>query len=286
MNRVGDSIAFVLGMALLATARAVCAAPEPTHQTTVGMPAMIEELILPAPQLEVKPLAKRDDPLILRMVNSYPHGSSFRYDLEYYALEPGEYNLADYMQGVGGAAAGTLPPLLVTVKPLLAPGQILPNPVVPGAQPTLGGYRTWVAIGGLAWAALGYAILVVGRKRQLPTDDKKSAEPITLADRLRPAVEAAVAGTLSDGELAELERTLFAFWRERLDLGSIPAAEAMRRLLVHPEAGQLMRQLEAWLHQPSADSSVDVAALLAPYRSMPADALNAPPSARPEAVAT
>lgn len=100
------------------------------------------------------------------------------------------------------------------------------------------------------------------------------AKPRTLADRLRPTVEAAVAGKLSEKELAELERTLFAFWRERLNLNDVPSVEAMRRLLDHPQAGNLLRQLEVWLHQPGPSKDVDVAALLAPYGDLPPDALS------------
>ena len=41
---------------------------------------------------------------------------------------------------------------------------------------------------------------------------------MTLADRLRPLVDAAVAGALSAGQHAELERLLIGYWRRRLNL--------------------------------------------------------------------
>jgi len=41
----------------------------------------------------------------------------------------------------------------------------------------------------------------------------------------------------------------------------------------HPDAGPLLRGLEDWLHRPEPRESVDVGALLAPYRDLPADAL-------------
>jgi Ca-activated chloride channel family protein len=42
----------------------------------------------------------------------------------------------------------------------------------------------------------------------------------------------------------------------------------------HPEAGPLLGQLEAWLHRPGPPEQVSVGALLAPYRDLPADALD------------
>ena len=242
--------------------------------TSVGMPATIEEQVLPGLELEVKPLEDRDAPFVLRIVESFPHGNSHRYTFEYYALEPGEYNLTDYLQPIGSAEAAELPDLLVTVKPLLPPGQVEPNALEPERLPSLGGYWLWVALGTILWLAAGYAILFVGRKKRVDAAAEELARPKTLADRLRPAVEAAVAGKLSEPELAELERGLFAFWRNRLGLNDLTAAEAMSKVLDHPEGGQLVRQLEAWLHHPEANGEVNVASLLAPYRNLPADAMN------------
>ncbi len=39
----------------------------------------------------------------------------------------------------------------------------------------------------------------------------------------------------------------------------------------HEQAGQLLRQLEAWLHMPEPPAEVDVQALLAPYRDVAAN---------------
>jgi hypothetical protein len=89
-------------------------------------------------------------------------------------------------------------------------------------------------------------------------------------------VESALAGNLSRAQQAELERTLLAFWRRRLNLDQTKAAEAMAALRSHPEAGALLGQLEAWLHRPGGAGEVDVNALLKPYQNAPPEALAVP----------
>src|SRR5438876_7853227 len=78
---------------------------EDLRATTVGMPARIEQLVLPGSELEVKPLEDRRQPVVLRIVTSYPHGTAFRYDLVYYSLEPGEFDLRDYLRRKDGSSS-------------------------------------------------------------------------------------------------------------------------------------------------------------------------------------
>jgi hypothetical protein len=94
-----------------------------------------------------------------------------------------------------------------------------------------------------------------------------------MADRLRPLVDAAMAGSLGDRQKAELERLLIGYWRKRLGLERAEPSRIMAVLREHDEAGPLLRRLEDWLHRPPGESSgpADVAALLEPYRSIPAE---------------
>ncbi len=61
------------------------------------------------------------------------------------------------------------------------------------------------------------------------------------------------------------------FWRVTMSAiarnGTCSATEAVQRLRQHPESGELLNQLEKWLHQPPGTTDVDVQALLEPYRS-------------------
>lgn len=262
-----------VAIAILALARPSTSADETVKPPgpTVGMPARVEGLVLPGPELQAKPLEDRRTPVVLRVTEVYKHGDGFRYDLSYYGLEPGTFDLGDYLRRKDGTAAADLPEIPVTIRPILPPGQIEPHPLTPSASPALGGYRWWLALGGAAWVAGLVGILFYGRRKMAPGPDGGPRRP-TLADRLRPLVEAARQGKLTEGQHAELERMLIGYWRHRLDLDRADPAEAMAVMRKDERAGPLLNQLEIWLHRPGgAAAPVDVAALLEPYRDLPAE---------------
>jgi hypothetical protein len=244
---------------------------EPRSSSTVGMPGKIEQLVLPGSELEVKPLEDRRAPLVLRITEAYPHGSAFRYNLAYYGLEPGDYDLRNYLKRKDGTALGELPAIPVKVDPVLPPGQIQPNALPLERSPWMGGYRLLLAAVGSLWCAGLAAILVLGRHRRAESQ-AESARPFTLAQRLRPLIDSTLRGTLGEGQHAELERLLIGYWRKRLGLEQASPIEVMSALRSHPEAGALLRQLEEWLHKPGGNTvSSDLAELLRPYQDLKDD---------------
>lgn len=272
MRRVPTLLPLLLLAAVTAPAADRDAPARPRSRSTVGMPARLEQVVLPGPELEVKPIEDRRAPLVVRIAAVYPHGTDFRYDIIYYGLEPGRYDLRESLRRKDGAPLKDLPALPVSVEPVLPPGQIEPHRPPLESSPRLGGYR-WLAIaGGLAWFAGLVAIALGGRRRRIAAE-AAAARPMSLADRLRPLVEAAMAGTLGRGQEAELERLLIGYWRRRLGLERAEPARVMAVLREHDEAGPLLRRLEDWLHRPPGEAAraADVAALLAPYRSIPAE---------------
>lgn len=264
------------GLLLIAVTFPAFAHAADGRETSVGMAGQLDGVVLPGPELEAKPYTDRKTPIVLRVVHVYPHGSDFRYDLEYFGLEPGTYNLSDYLRRKDGRPSTNLPPLSVKVVPVLPPGQVRPNKLEIETGPRVGGY--WLALMalGILWL-IGLAGIIFsfflpmlrhrGRARV-------TGRPVTLADRLRPLVEGAIAGKLTHAELASLERTLLAFWRKRLDLEAIEPAEAIAALREHPDAGPLLAQLEAWLHRPGPSDAADVGKLLEPYRDLSPDAVD------------
>ena len=112
--------------------------------------------------------------------------------------------------------------------------------------------------------------------------EAQAIRPVTLADRLRPLVDAALAGTLSEGQHAELERLLIGYWRKRLKLEHMSPAEAIRVMRQHEEAGALLRNLEEWLHKPGAKAeAAEIAALLRPYQELKPENLDDEPAPEP-----
>jgi hypothetical protein len=262
-------LGFTVVVAGVLTAASRCNADD-QRTTTVGMPARIDQLVLPGPELEVRPLDDRRQPVVLRITEVFPHGSALRYDLVYYGLDPGEFDLKDFLRRKDGTATDDLPSIKVTVQPVLPTGQVLPNKLELRRSPRLGGYRTLAIAAGFVWVVGLLAILLAGRRGRSAAGANGRA-PASLAERLRPMVEAAMAGRITEAERAELERMLFAFWRRRLNLDAARPAEAIAALREHADSAPLVRQLEAWLHQPGAAADVDLAKLLEPYRSLPPD---------------
>jgi hypothetical protein len=271
MGRCSE-VVMVVAIYAVGSAWAHAASALEKWSSTVGMPATIEQIVLPGSELEPVPIDDPDVPIVLRVAGVWQHGTAMRYDLVYYGLEPGTYDLREYLQRKDRSPLGELPEIKVKIIPVLPPGQIQPHELTAEGTPWLGGYRTAITVGFMLWAA-GLVTLLMARRRQQRQLQATGRQRVSIADRLRPLVEGAMEGTVSQAELAELERTLIAYWQRRLGLEQERPARVITRLKEDREAGPLIRQLESWLHHPDDAGNVDVAALLAPYQNLPADDL-------------
>lgn len=236
---------------------------------TIGMEGRMV-VTLPGSIFEAKTVDERA-PIVLRIASAKELVFGHEYDLRYMGFVPGRYDLKTLLARVDGSPADDVPSLPVEVTHLLPPshmGEIIPQPVKP--IPFLGGYKTLIAVVLGAWVLVLVPILLIGRKRKL-AHLAPPARPVTLADRLRPLVERAAAGQLSAEGQSELERLLLWHWRTRLNLVETDTGEAITQLRRHPEAGRLLRSLESWLHRPPGSAQVDIAAVLSPYRDIPAE---------------
>jgi hypothetical protein len=248
----------------------VCAADGEVPQSQVGLSAQIEGVVLPGSELEPRPWEDRQAPIVVRIEATYPHGDAFRYDLVYFGLEPGRYFLREFLQRKDGSSTGDLPPLPVDVVSVLPEGHVPPHDLAETEVPRVGGYRSIMLAGIVAWLVGIVAILLVRRRQHLAQAAAVRHVP-TLVERLRPIVEDALQGRLAPEQQAELERLLLNYWRRRLHLEDLKAADAIAQLRKHEEAGAVLRQLELWLHHPTARQTVDVATLLSPYQDLPAE---------------
>ena len=250
------------------------AQPQNARESTVGIPARITDIVLPGSELEVLPQTAKTA-VVLRITRVAPHGSEFRYDLEWAGLDPGEHDLRAFLRRKDGTDMSGLPAVPVTVRSVLPPGQIVPHHPPAGDVPGFGGYRAWWIVGGILWT-IGLVWILLGFRKQRQRDAAVEAPPRTLAERLRPLVERALDGRLSRTERAQLELGLVSYWRRKLGLDDRQPAEAHVILREHAQAGPLLNQLDAWLHKPGPHADVDVGALLAPYKNLPPDAIDVP----------
>ena len=213
-----------------------------------------------------RPLDDRT-PVIVRLGAVEKREDGFEYRLHLVGFEPGTYPLADYLMRPDGSAAAELADRTFEVRTILPEnhdGMLTPHQ--PSKLPWFGGYRLALAVGGLVWIAGWVVLYRWGRGRTLV----EAAPPLPaapgFAERMRPYLERAAAGTLDTAGQAELERLLLSFWRDRLAPSTGRVAADLAALRVHPEAGATITALEQWLHQPGGADAAGIEALLAPYR--------------------
>ncbi|MGJ8723750.1 MAG: hypothetical protein ACSHYB_04255 [Roseibacillus sp.] len=243
----------------------------PLHAETptqrVGLPLLLEDLYLTGPLTEPVPRKDREVPLIVRLVETKPAQDGFRYTFEVQGLDPGSYNLGDYLRPTAtesGTSSHFIPLIITTGLP---PGLPQPAALQPKPAPRIGGYRALLFILGLVWIAGLTWLFFSSRKRK--ESHQTEVPPPTLADRLEPILKKASQGQLATEEQAQLERLILAHWRKRVpEVTDLPPAKSLALLRDHPEASPLLRKLEHWLHAPASEvSSSEIDTLLEPYRT-------------------
>jgi hypothetical protein len=255
-----------LTISLMLTLSTSLSAEIPT--ATVGARGSVKDVIIPGSELIAKPL-EGDPAMIVQVVNAIPHGDSFRYELMFSGLEPGDYDLTEWMQRKDGTELGSIEPVTVRIESLLPPGQVVPNELESGWIPQLGGYRNVVAAAVTAWTVVLLLLIFGWRKKPADTADN-TVKPRSLADLLNERLQAGFDNEVQPQQYAELERMLFAFWRRKLSLETLTPEAALTKIKQDKDAGPLMIQLEQWLHRPDSSKDVDLAALLEPYRNLKA----------------
>ncbi|MEX2027150.1 MAG: hypothetical protein WEH44_07610 [Pirellulaceae bacterium] len=235
-------------------------------ETTIGMEG-VYYLRSAGPTLVARPVDERS-PIVLRVASAVRDRETTIYELRYIGTRPGQHDLGQYLVRADGQALTLPAPLLVVVHETLPSDhdgtlETVPLPgrgwTAPVRALTYGGLVTWGAI----------TLIALARRWAKRTRAKPrvvSPQAPTLADQLRPLIEEAVAGKLAPDGLARLELLLVTHWGKVLQIEQLTSDEAWRRLRSHVQAGELIRQLESWLHARPGSSTVDVAALLAPYR--------------------
>jgi len=235
---------------------------------TVGLEGRVE-VVLSGTQLEARAVEHKAK-LVLRIAETSPRDGAFWYDLRYIGMVPGGYDLRGYLMRTDGSDTNNLPAIPVTVAPLLPEmhdGKLVESPG--SALRRLGGYKALMIGAGVLWAVVFIPLL--WRRRKTSVQAAPPPREPTLAERMRPLVEQAAQGTLSHDGQAQLERMLLNHWRQKLGLESLGMAEAVSKLREHPQAGELLRALECWLHRPPGGAAVDVNAVLEPYKIQPAN---------------
>jgi len=265
MSRAASPL-FVILHALFCPSN-LLSATEEVPESSIGLEARLDGIVLPGSLLEVKPI-ELETPVVVRIVHAFAHGTDHRYDLVYYGLEPGRHDLKDFLRRIDGSSTDDLPSIPIEILSTLPAGQVIPSPPPSLEVPGLGGYRLLLVVGGTVWL-LGLAGFFFWRKQagaESSTGDMQ--RPLTLEQRLRPLIDAAIQGDLSSKKRAELELALLNYWQRKLGLTELHSSAAWNKLRSHAEAGPFLLKLEEWLHRPSPRTLEDIEPWLRPYRDL------------------
>ncbi len=219
-------------------------------------------------------------PLLVRVTEVTPASTSGsaatarQYRIDYIGAVAGTFDLRTLIDHRDGTPATELAPLevhIVSELPAVFGTDLFgtpPHPVYGASR-----YRLILAAIAAVWIAIPIALALRKWMRKAPP----CVQPIpvaspSLADQLRPFVEAAMARELSVEDQARLELLLLAFWSERRALGDLPPALAIAELRGDPEASGLLLAVESWLHSgqhPGRRPPDELTQLLEPYRAYP-----------------
>lgn len=271
MDRVRTRCGIALWLAFALCGNGLLA-QEPRIETTIGMEGSYF-LLHRGERIYAKPLppageTEKIPPFLVWIVDRVEDGDAERYELRFSGNEAGIYDLGAYLENSEGVRPTGLEPMLVRVVALLPERHdgSLRSPA-PAELPTLGGYQTLLWILGIAWAVPVVWWIGSALWRRRPVARAAAAAPPTLADQLRPLIEAAIERSLDASGQARLERMLMAHWRDRLALRGMGHLEALQRMRADPDAGALLAGLEAWLHRRAGSVEFRMEELLAPYRT-------------------
>ena len=217
------------------------------HGSTVGVTRTINDLVLPGTSVEAVPVTDRRQPVVVRIIETKPHGSAHRYTLEFVAFEPGVYDLRKFLRREDASDADDLPAIPVVIGELLAPDQLEPRQVRQEATSWFSGYRLLLVLATIVWVAV---LVLLLRRRPLSESAAGESNGPTFVERLAPFLAELRKGDLDEPQRAELERLVLAWCRECLGLDETETWEAMGKLRSDPRTADVVRRLEEWLHAP------------------------------------
>lgn len=286
---MGVATACLTGILAAAAVRFLSSTPAAPPKSPLLLPAVgIEtstDVVLDRP--DYRPAkTEPQSPLTLRIesVESQENGE-FKYRLLYTGLEPGVFNLTDFLLNpLGGRLKQPL--AIVTVHsniPTRAQFSIVHDQI--RYQPKFFPYTILMVVAGLVWVGAGVRLFRPQKPVPQPVpppqaeQENTETEPQreTLASLLRPLVEKAADKSITSREKAQIEQILFLYWGKHLELDHLDSAEQMRRIRDHTQAGALLRTVDQWLYQPASVIPVEeINTSLAKYESIPADELPPP----------
>ncbi|SFI64483.1 hypothetical protein [Planctomicrobium piriforme] len=234
-------------------------AEEPVKDSTVGLAGRVtiisqrDDLIAMTPEQSGKPVR-------IRVVNKTKADAGWKYDVEYVALKPGEYDIATLLVDASGERDTAIAANNVTVGELLNKDTPLKvSDTDPVGMSSHSWYRLLIVGLTVLWLAAGVWLWkLFPDKKRVSTKDMTEE---TLREYVTRALTAASAGQLTREQYAVVERMVLTYWQDRLGLQKASVDEMLAALKMHPQAGPMLWSLES-LHRPGAPAQIPAANVL------------------------
>ena len=208
--------------------------------------------------------AKVDDKAdaMVRIISTEKTANGFIYDLEFMGLEPGEYNLINYLRKASNGEKADLDEVKVEVGTELNAetwkGELL------DFQKTVDTLTPWYKKLNYLFLAFWVVILMViifyGRKKK-EEDEVEVVQEKSLNEKICDLL-----GSLEGNSTKELwqriEGLIFQHWYERKNLEGLPMHEAIVKLKADSEAGPFILKLEKGLHSKDYRNEQEVSAMI------------------------
>jgi len=226
------------------------------------VPLGVEEAVIiryAGPRLVAQPY-RRGASINLRIADEVQQDAVRVYDVRYVVNLPGEFDLTDYLRAADGNSIDDLPSF--TVRGLTSLTKDIETRIREiedvGVDIWHGYYETLAGLG-VFWGLWLLGLIFIGRPKRPPKPPEPPRVP-SIAEQIDRYLRALAEGQLSVEDRARLETLLFAHWRERLGLTQHRMAVACRQIRHSvtqrngDALGVVYRELETWLHDPSATS--------------------------------
>ena len=187
------------------------------------------------------------------------------YDVRYIVNRAGTFDLKDYLTGDDGSALVGLPSFKFNGDPKLSKHLDARIQETEEISVDVGGhYYSTLVLLGVFWIV--WLLLLIFYGRDKPALAAVATPEPTLAELLRAMLAQLEAGTLDAEAKAKMEMLLLRRWREELALANVPMNTAFEAINRDAKTGNLLRQVEQWLHNPAAKVTREaIAAVLTPY---------------------
>jgi hypothetical protein len=206
--------------------------------------------------------AKVDDKsrAMVRILTAQKSGDGYKYEMEFIGLEPGEYNLIDYLRTENDEPL-TFKKHQIEVGTSLAvgfDGELLDY------QKTSRNLIPWYKKINYAvmaiWALLLPVIILYGRKKK-KADEIVVEEEKSINEKIRGLLSSM--GNSSSKELwQKVESLIFQHWCEKKNLQGMPMHEAIIKLKEDDEAGPFILKLEKGIHSQEFKDEKGITALI------------------------